>query len=168
VGPRPEGISRQIRQEWMAGEIQDRERASQRTSGHVSPTGEPELQSPSYLQRLPSAVPVLRPSSAPGPLSSLSLDVTHLAGKTEIGRPYSAPDIFRQQKRSPFALANHPSFQSLHIPTNTEIVQAKIADRDVQIQALESKISYLGGIFGAESQEVEAAVKVKIVEFEVL
>ena len=76
-------------------------------------------------------------------------------GSTRKGRPYSALDIPRQQKPSPFALVHHSSFQSPHIPTTTErnLTRAKIAEREVQIQALEMKISYLLGPFAAEGQE---------------
>ena len=111
------------------------------------------------------------------------------------GQSYSVPDIFRQQRPSPFALVHPLSFQSSHIPTNTEMVQtrAKTTERDVQIQALEC---YLGGTekfarlqpimdslntriigirkeiadrldaFSAERQEAEAAVRGKVADLE--
>jgi len=54
------------RQEEMAGDIQGREHADQRMSGHVSSIGDSGQQSPSDVQRLPPAIPV-RPSGAPKP-----------------------------------------------------------------------------------------------------
>ena len=51
MGPRLEGI------ELMAGGFRDREHAGQRTSGHVSSTGESEQQDLGDVQRLPSDAP---------------------------------------------------------------------------------------------------------------
>jgi len=70
------------------------------------------------------------------------------------------------RKFPPFAPAHRPSFHSPHTPTNREKVQAKVAERVLQIQALETRISYLGGTLGVESQEAEAAVNAKVADLE--
>ncbi len=239
AGPHSESIEGQIQQEQLAGEVADREPAGQRTNGHVPSIGEPNQQSPSDLQRLPSAIPVFHPFGVPKPTllvqprrgssggedrdslegdqgsvitmrsqDTLGINTARPAsdagaqytsdGIIHKGQSYSAPDIFRQQKPSPFALVHPLSFQLPHIPTNTEMVQtrAKIAEREVQIQALEW---YLGGAesqekfarlqpimdrlntriidirkeiadrldaFSAERQEAEAAVKGKVADLE--
>ena len=70
-----------------------------------------------------------------------------------IGQSRGTSNVLRQQKPLPFAYV--PSPVSPLVPTATERAQtrAKIAAREVQIQALEMSISSLGGTFGAESQE---------------
>ena len=84
------------------------------------------------------------------PRSASDAGAKHLSdGSTHKRQSYSAPSFLRQQEPSPFALVQLPSFR---IPTNAEMIQtrARIAEREVQIQALECA---LGGTFEAQSQD---------------
>ena len=180
----------------MAGGVSDNGRAGQRKGSHASSIGKHEQQNLSDIQSLPSAVAVFYASGVPKPpllvqhrrgLSggedrdsleegSVGMNPPHSAsdpgaqhipgGSIRNGWSYRAPDIPREQRFSSFAPAHHPSIHSPHIPTNTEKVQAKVAERVLHIQALETRISYLGGTFGVESQGTEAAVNAKVADLE--
>jgi len=153
----------------MAGQNPDRECPGQRTSGDASSTGEhlvQELQpqrgssggEDGDIPQGSATRALLEGSSLPinAPRTPSASDArSQPISDTSIGRSCNTSNVLRQQKPPPFAHVPLPVFKSPHIPTNTERVQtrAKIAAREVQIQALEMNISYLGSTFGAESQE---------------
>ena len=106
----------------------------QPTNCHILSTREPEQQSPSDVQHLPSIIPVFHPSSAPKP------------PLVQDGQPRHGP--------SPFA--HRPSVHSLRVLTNAEkiLARAKVAERQAQIDDLEMKTRDLRANFEVESQKL--------------
>ena len=72
----------------------------------------------------------------------------------------NAPRPPSASQPSPFALVLRRPSESTHIPTDSEQIRtrARIAEREVQINALEMKIRDLKATFEAESQEKYAAI----------
>ena len=127
-------------QEEMAGEISDHKHAGQRTCGHTLSIGQVE-QSRSDLRRSVSHPSAVR--------------AQHISeGST--GQSYDTSSTLVQQ----FAHLLHLPCELPHPPTDTEKIRARarIAKREVQINALETKIRDLKATFEAESQEKYAAV----------
>ena len=178
----------------MAGEFPDRERAEQRTRGHVSSISKSEQKNHSELQRLPFAIPVpkrallvqeVRPQhdspggedraspegcqglviatrsggsslriNAPPTPSTSDVGAQHISGN--MGQPYNTSNI-----QSP--LFSHVPLSALsfpRIPTSPEAqIRVKVAERDVQINALETTIKDLEGTLEADGREKDAALR---------
>ena len=172
AGPHPEGIGG-----WGPVRIlTDRERAGQRTNGHVSLTNEPKQQGPGDLQLSPFSISARRPSAMQGLVA-----VEHKHGGEERERlqggqgsvwppfapfasgfgaqdkHYDTSSIFRQIYPPLFAPALSPSTgSSPQKATSTEGgIQGELADR---ISALEERIKRLRDAFEAEGRERDAAL----------
>ena len=88
-------------------------------------------------------------------LSASNAIAQHISERCR-GQPYDTPNslapLFAQVLRLPY--------ESPHIPPNTEEirVRARIAEREIQVGALEAKIRALQATFEAESREKYAAI----------
>ena len=168
AGPHPEDVERQIRRESVAAVLPDCERAGQRTNL------QPEQQGLSDLQRLPSVISPSHTSTVPNPPllvqsqhgpsggeerdrlefgqfparleftpSASGVGAQHISGQS-----YDTSNNLGQQALPLFAHAPNPSF-----------IRDKVADREVQIDALEKIINHLKERFDAEGREKDAALQ---------
>ena len=76
------------------------------------------------------------------------------------GQSYDTSNTLGQQEPPIFAHTPNPSFESSHTPTNTEVqIRGKVADREVQINALENIVKHLRDTFEADGREKDAALR---------
>jgi hypothetical protein len=97
--------------------------------------------------------------NAPRTPSAFDASAQHISGKSS-EQPYYTSDILGQRNPSHFAVILRLHCDSPHIPTNTENIRgtARIAEREVRIDALEMKICDLKASFEAEGHDKYAAI----------
>ena len=95
------------------------------------------------------------PTTEPNPSHP---DVQHISGGGR-GQSYDMSSSLGQQE----PVLDHdlnPSFGSLHMPTDAEVqIRAKVADREVQIDAVAKFIKHLRDTYEADGREKDAALQ---------
>ncbi len=86
-------------------------------------------------------------------------DAKHIPGGIR-GQFYDMSSSLGQQEPPLFPHAPNLSLGSPHMPTNAEVqIRGKVADREVQINAVENFIKHLRDTFEADGREKDAALQ---------
>ncbi len=98
-------------------------------------------------------------TNAPRTPSTSDPNPQHMLGGSR-GQSYDTSNTLGQQEPPLFAHTPNPSFESSDTPTNAEVqIRGKVADREVQINALEKIVKHLRDTFEADGREKDAALR---------
>ena len=98
-------------------------------------------------------------TNAPRTPSTSDPGTQHILGGSR-GRSHDTSNTLGRQGPPFFACTPNPSFESPHTLTNTEVqIRGKVADREVQINALEKIVKNLRDTFEADGREKDAALR---------